>query len=111
MRGLSVFAGATPRAIKRFVNTYRVARSDPRVVQATPAALACLAWALALDGTSAGSELAFVEQESGQGRLGVDETSDLGRAFAVAQAAAGQQIGTADARRGLSVARSFGRRG
>ncbi len=111
LRGLSVFAGATPRAIKRFVNTYRVARSDPRVVQATPAALACLAWALALDGTSAGSELAFVEQESGQGRLGVDETSDLGRAFAVAQAAAGQQIGTADARRGLSVARSFGRRG
>ena len=111
MKGLSAFAGATPRAVKRFVNTYRVARADPRIAQATPSALACLAWALALDGTSAGSELAFVEQESGQGRLGVDGTSDLGRAFAVAQAAAGQPIGAADARRGLAVARSFGRRG
>ena len=111
LRGLSAFAGTTPRAIKRFVNTYRVARADPRLAQGSQAALACLAWALALDGTSAGSELAFVEQEFGQGRLGVDATSDLGRAFAVVQAAIDQQIGAADARRGLCVARSFGRRG
>ena len=111
LKRLSAFAGATPRAIKRFVNTYRVARADPRAVQASPAALACLAWALALDGTSAGSELAFVEQDVAQGRLGVDDTSDLGRAFAVAQATVGQPIGVADARRGMSIARSFGRRG
>ena len=111
LRRLSAFAGATPRAIKRFVNTYRVARADPRVAQGPQAALACLAWALALDGTSAGSELAFVEQDIAQGRLGVDETSELGRAFAVAQAALGQPIGVVDARRGMSVARSFSRRG
>lgn len=111
LRRLSAFAGATPRTIKHFVNTYRVARADPRLAQGTEAALACLAWALALDGTSAGSELAFVEAEIAQGRLGVDEKSDLGRAFAAAQATVGQPIGAADARRGMTVARSFGRRG
>ena len=111
LRRLSTYAGATPRAIKRFVNTYRVARADARLAQASQAALACLAWALALDGTSAGSELAFVEHETAQGRLGVDASSELGRAFAIAQAAVGQTISAADARRGMSVARSFSRRG
>ena len=111
LRRLSAFAGATPRAIKRFVNTYRVARADARLAQGPQAALACLAWALALDGTSAGSELAFVEHETAQGRLGLDDGSDLRRAFAVAQAAVGQPIGAADAHRGMSVARSFSRRG
>ena len=111
LKGLSPFVGTTPRAIKRFVNTYRVARTDPRIAQAGPSALACLAWALALDGTSAGSELTILEQDIDQGRLAVDQSSEGGRAFAVAQAAAGQPIGAPDARRGLAVARSFSRRG
>ena len=111
LRGLSRFAGSTPRAIKRFVNTYRVARADPRLAKGTPAALACLAWALALNGTSAGSELPFVENDLAQGRLAVDENSELGHAFAVAQATMGQPIGVADASLGLAVARSFSRRG
>ncbi len=111
LKGLSAFAGATPRAIKRFVNAYRVARADARLTPDNPASLACLAWALALDGTSAGSELAFAEDAFDQGRLAIDEGSELGRAFAVAQGAVGQPIGVADARRGTSVARSFSRRG
>ena len=111
LKALSGFAGTTPRAIKRLVNTYRVARADPRLAKGAPAALACLAWALALDGTSAGSELPFVEQDIAQGRLAVDESSELGRAFTAAQAAVGQPIGVADARRGIAVARSFSRRG
>ncbi len=111
LKDLSRFAGSTPRAIKRFVNTYRVARADSRLATGSTAALACLAWGLALDGTSAGSELSFVEQDIGQGRLAVDESSELGRALTVVREALGQPIDPADAGRGLAVARSFSRRG
>jgi hypothetical protein len=111
VRVLAPFAGATPRGVKRFVNSYRIARADPRLGQATPATLGSLAWALALDGTSAGSELDALESDVSKGNVTMDQGSDLGRSFAAALSAVGQEVGIEDARRGLAVARSYSRRG
>ena len=111
VKALAPFAGGTPRAVKRFVNAYRVARADPRLARTTPATLGALGLALALDGTAAGGDVAAVDRDLGRGAVTVDKGSDFGRAFAVVQAAVGQEIGGADLRRGLGVARSYGRRG
>jgi len=111
VRVLAPFAGTTPRGVKRFVNGYRIARADPRLSQATPATLGSLAWALALDGTAAGSELDTFESEVSKGNVAMDQGSDLGRSFAAALSAVGQEVSIQDARRGLAVARSYSRRG
>lgn len=108
---LAPFAGGTPRAVKRFVNAYRVARADPRLSRAAPASFAMLALSLALDGTGAGGELAGFDADVARGKVTVDPSSEFGRAFAVAVATVGQQVGADDLRRGLAVARSYGRRG
>ncbi len=109
--GLAPFAGGTPRAVKRFVNAYRVARADPRLARAAPASFAALALGLALDGTGAGSEVAGFDAAVARGEVAVDPSSEFGRAFAAAMATVGQGAGAADLRRGLAVARSYGRRG
>ncbi len=111
MQRLAPFTGGTPRAVKRFVNAYRVARADPRLVRATPGTLAVLALGLALDGTGAGSEIAAFEGDVGRGRVTMDQGSDVGRAYAAALSDIGSDVPAADIRRGLAVARSFGRRG
>ncbi len=108
---LAPFAGSTPRAVKRFVNAYRVARADPRLAGAAPASFAALALGLALDGTGAGSEMAGFDAAVARGEVAVDPSSEFGRAFAAAIAAVGQEAGATDLRRGLAVARSYGRRG
>ncbi|WP_237479735.1 P-loop NTPase fold protein [Lichenibacterium dinghuense] len=108
---LAPFAGSTPRAVKRFVNAYRVARADPRLARAAPACFAMLALGLALDGAGAGSELAGFDADVARGRVTVDPASEFGRAFAAAIGTVGQEAAAADLRRGLAVARSYGRRG
>ncbi len=108
---LAPFAGGTPRAVKRFVNAYRVARADPRLRRAGPASFAMLALGLALDATGEGSELAGFDADVARGKITVDQTSGFGRAFAAAIGTVGQEASAADMRRGLAVARSYGRRG
>ena len=111
LRRLAPFTGRMPRAVKRFVDTYRVARTDPRLAGAPPASYAALALGLALDGTGAGSELTGFDAAMAQGQIAAEPSSELGRALAAIAAAIGQQPGVADLRRGLAVARSYGRRG
>lgn len=108
---LAPFAGRTPRAVKRFVDAYRVARADPRLAGAAPASFAMLALSLALDGTGAGSELAGFDAAVAGGTVTVDPASEFGRAFASALAAVGGNAAPADLRRGFTVARSYGSRG
>lgn len=110
IKRLAPFTGGTPRAVRRFVDAYRVARADPRLDGAPPVSFATLALGLALDGTGGGSELAALDDDLARGGPPADRGSDVGRAFAVA--GAGVPQGSAgDMRRGLAVARSYGRRG
>ena len=111
VKRLAPFTGGTPRSVKRFVNAYRVARADERLLRAAPGSFAMLALGLALDGTGAGSELASFDAELAAGRLSMDKTTDFGRALAAAVSAIGPEVGSVDMRRGLAVARSFSRRG
>ena len=109
---LAPFTGGMPRAVERFVQGYRVARADPRLDGAPPASFAMLALGLALDGTGGGSELSTLDHDLGRGRSPADPASDVGRAFAAAASALPQGLaGGDDLRRGLAVARSYGRRG
>ncbi|MCW6509582.1 hypothetical protein [Lichenifustis flavocetrariae] len=48
LEALAPFAGSSPRAVKRYVNLYRVARADPGMVEANIHELAALALGLAL---------------------------------------------------------------
>ena len=48
LEALAPLAGTTPRAAKRFVNLYRIARADPRMRGGTAQDLAALAFGLAL---------------------------------------------------------------
>ena len=48
LEALAPFAGTTPRAAKRFVNLYRIARADPRMRGGTAQDLAALAFELAI---------------------------------------------------------------
>ena len=111
LRELAPFAGATPRAIKRFVNAYRLARTDARVENASPAVMGCVAWALALDGTPAGADLAGFQAEAERGRAHLDKGSALGRAFSAVHTTVGGDFTAGDARQGLQVARSYRRSG
>ncbi len=110
LRDLVGFAGPTPRARKRFTNTYRVARADPRMGNGSPAEHAGLAVALALDESAASAELAAYEAnatDAGGGTPG----STSGRAIALAQAAVGHPFNALEAGRGFRVARIYSRRG
>ena len=111
LRQLAPFAGDTPRAIKRFVNGYRVARADPRLARAAPGSHAMLALSLALDGAGMDGDIAAFDADLASGKVSVDHRSAFSRAFAVAIKAVGQEVGAADLRRGLAVARSYRRRG
>ena len=111
IRGLAPFAGTTPRAVKRFINAYRLARTDPRLDGASSAVFGCLAWALAVDGTAAGADLAGFEAEAAKGKVQLDKGSDLGRAFTAVHQAVGGDFTASDARRGVLVARSYSRTG
>ncbi len=111
VRGLAGFAGGLPRGVRRFVDAYRVARADPRLLDARPASFAMLALSLALDGTGAGSEVAGFDADAARGRVAPEPASDFGQAYAVAIAAVGPEADASDLRRGLAVARSYGRRG
>ena len=111
VRRLAPFTGGTPRSVKRFVTAYRMARADPRLLQAAAGSFAMLALALALDGTGAGTEVAGFDADLAVGRLTMDQASDFGRAFGAAVSATGPELGSADMRRGLAVAHSYSRRG
>lgn len=111
LKRLAGFTGGTPRRVRRFVDVYRVARADPRLVRAAPASLAMLALGLALDGTGAGSEIAGFDESLGRGKVAVEQGSEVGRAFATAMSILGTEVAVGDLRRGLAVARSYTRHG
>ena len=112
IRALAPFTDGTPRAVRRFVDGYRVARADPRLRGAAPASLVMLALGLALDGTGGGSELAALDDDIARGRSFAEAGTDVGRAAAAAVAVLPQGAAAGeDMRRGLAVARSYGRRG
>lgn len=105
---LSVFAGDTPRAVKHFVNVYRVARGDPHLRDAPPPVFTALAMALALDAHGFPDDLAALERAS-QGEP-VSESTVLRRALAVAREASGEPVELGQAQRGLDVARRYSTR-
>ncbi len=107
---LSVFAGPNPRSIKRFVNSYRVARADAKMAGASRAETAGLALALALDASGAGAELHAFEAGTAGGNP-AEPQSTLDYVVATAQAAIGERFIAAEIRRGLQVARIYSRRG
>ena len=111
VNALGVFAGPNPRSTKRFVNSYRVARADPRLSNATPAELAALACALALDRSGAAAELGGYRDAAAASDGAVAPNAHIARALAAAQQAIGSTFTPADARRGLQVARIYSRRG
>lgn len=111
MRDLSAFVGPNPRAVKRFANTYRVARADPKMAGATPAEAAGLALALALDDRGGAAELVTYGTGGALTSLVEPPRSDLDYVVAAARAAIGEPFIAAEARRGLQVARIYSRRG
>ena len=104
---LAPFAGPNPRTVKRFVNSFRVARADPRLAaDAAPADIAVLAVVLALDATGAGVELGSYGDTAGQPPAG-----PLSSALAAAREVIGTPFSIAEGRRGLKVARIYSRHG
>lgn len=102
---LSAFAGDTPRAVKHFVNVYRVARGDPHLRDAPPPVFTALALALALDAHGFPDDLAALERAS-HGEP-ASESTVLRRALAVAREASGEPVELGQAQRGLDVARRY----
>ncbi len=111
VQALATFAGPNPRSTKRFVNSYRVARADPRLLDATPAELAALACALALDRSGVAAELGADRETAAPGEAVSPQNAHIARALAAAQQAIGSTFSPADVRRGLQVARIYSRRG
>lgn len=105
---LSVFAGETPRAVKHFVNVYRVARGDPHLRDAPPPVFTALAMALALDAHGFPEDLAALERAS-HGEP-ASESTVLRRALAVAREASGELVELGQAQRALDVARRYSTR-
>ena len=104
---LAPFAGDGPRAVKRFVNVYRIARADPDLADAAPAAFTALALGLALDGHG------FSVDPAEWARDRPDENADDGRGMfrrvlATAREASGHPVDPVEARRGLGAARRYG---
>lgn len=98
LEALAPVAGSTPRAVKRFVNLYRVARADPRLADAQAKDLAALAMGLALQ--AAGSPL----DPPTYG--GLDDLAD--RASAAVAATLGSPLGAHESGRGFETARTYG---
>ena len=111
IQALAPFAALNPRSIKRFINSYRVARADPRLSGATPAELAALACALALDSNAASAELGAYRETAGSSAAETPPNAHIAAALAAAQRAIGSTFSPAEARRGLQVARIYSRRG
>ena len=107
MEALKGFAGVNPRARKSLVNRYRVARVDPRLIDATPAELAGLAVALALDGTGSAIDLGAYRDDADPRPDVASDDPGPRRALGAAQQAIGRSFTAADARRGLQVARLY----
>ena len=97
---LAPFAGDTPRALKRYVNLYRVARADPALDEAGMADLAALAVGLALAGRGA---LPAASAMSG----GTPLNGDLHAARHAAATALGVALDLGRDSRGLAVARRY----
>ena len=106
---LSAFAGDTPRAVKRFVNLYRIARADPHLRDAPAPVFTALALALALDNHGLFDDLDALTRAS-QGEA-PGESTVLRRALAVAREASGEPVELGQAQRGLDVAGRYATRG
>ncbi len=102
---LAPFAGETPRAIKSFVNTYRIARADPALRDASGPVLTALALALALAAHGLPDEFAALETAI-HGETPRDAAL-LRRALGAARAASGEPVELAQAQRALDVARRY----
>lgn len=101
VEAMAPVAGDTPRAVKRLVNLYSVARADPDLGQATDKDLAVLAVGLALQ--CGGSPF------DGMVPSGSTEISDEVRQARQAASAAlgGAPLGPRDGARGAAVARRY----
>ncbi|WP_165492726.1 P-loop NTPase fold protein [Lichenihabitans psoromatis] len=102
---LASFAGENPRAIKQFVNVYRIARADPQLRDAPTPVFTALALALALDSYGFPEDLAALESAS-HGEMPRD-SAVLRQALAAARAASGEPVELGQAQRGLEVARHY----
>ncbi len=109
VEALMAFAGPNPRTIKRFINSFRVARADPKLTGATPAELAALATALALDGNGAAAEIGRYRDGVAEPDVQAGSASLLGQALSTAQDVIGERFTAAEARRGLDVAKLYSR--
>ena len=93
---VALWVGSTPRAIKRFVNLYRVARADPRLRDGSAQDLAALALGLALGTT--GSDPGFA----------TNDLDDRARsAHDAVRKALGVPLDSASSERGRSVASRY----
>ena len=99
VEALAPRAGATPRAVKRFVNLYRIARADPQMRGGSAKDLAALALALALQ--SAGSP-ADPREPPYDGM-----SDDVEAARNAASVALGSRIDAKDGARGYQTAQVY----
>jgi KAP family P-loop domain len=106
---LAPFAGESPRAVKQFVNVYRVARADPRLRDAAPSVFTALALGLALDSYGFPDDLAALQ--SAAAGDGPRDSDMLQQALAAARTASGEAVDLGQARQGLAVARHYTARG
>ncbi len=97
VEALAPVAGSTPRAVKRFINLYRIARADPRLGNGSAKDLAALAMALALQ--SAGSPLDTLAY----GGVG----DGLERARQIVAARLGMPLGLDEGGPGFETARAY----
>ncbi len=109
MAALAGFAGDTPRAVKRYVNLYRIARADPHLREAPAPVFTALALALALDAHGLPDDLDALAKAS-HGEAPGDSTL-LRRALAVAREASGEPVELGQAQRGIEVAGRYAARG
>ena len=99
LEALAPWSGNTPRAVKRFVNLYRVARADPRMRGARAEEFASLALALALQSTGPVLDAGLtIDPESR------DRARDARQALT---AALNKPLGPADDDRSYAVARTY----
>ena len=104
LAALAATAGQTPRAVKRFVNLYRVARADPHLRGANPQELAALAVGLALDSIGTPSDIRMIAGEAGPD-YGFGD--DLKVATTATEKVLGRPFDSHAARRGFETARLY----
>ena len=100
LEALAPFAGHTPRALKRYVNLYRIARADPGLGEAGGADLAALALGLALAGGGSLPPASLLGS-------GAPLNGDLQAARHAAATALGVALDLGRESRGLEVARRY----